>query len=248
MAGSVNDRQRFNELLKNSDEFELSGVVIDIPELMQGRAQTLGVGNEQREAWLKLVSFNEHGMDGDLALKAFKKASNVPGSPLVRLSNVVAKGLEPSVKCVAVLNGCTRFEDFCALLEQMSALIRDVSVAGVFYPTELPSSKKMQTVLADLRGMENWLVVKGLTGLRDEVDVVTRFQLINKIDNAILNKIVEAFGLWSVFYNHVMPRLESQNKQWGGDILKQSQNSIANLLDDLLTTVNDLQEASNESA
>lgn len=248
MAGSVNDRQRFNELLKNSDEFELPGVVIDIPELMQARAQALVVWNEQREAWLRLVSCNDHGMDGDLALKAFKKASNVPGSPLVRLSNVVAKSLEPSVSCVAVLNGCTRYEDFCALLDQMAALIRDVSVAGVFYPTDFPSSKKMQVALADLSGMENWLVVKGLTGLRDEVDVVTRFQLINKIDNAILNKIVEAFGLWSVFYNHVMPRLESQNKQWGGDILKQSQNSIANLLDDLLTTVNDLQEASNESA
>lgn len=248
MVGCVNDRQCLNVLLKNSDEFEFPDVVIDIPEFLQARAQALVIWNDQREAWLKFVSFNDHGMDADLALKAFKKTNNFPSPSLVRLSNVVAKGLESSVNRVAVLNGCTRYEDFCALLEQMSALIRDVSLAGLFYPAEFPSSKKMQSALADLSGMENWVVVKWLMGLHDEVDVVRRFQIISKIDNAILKKIVVTFDFWSVFYNHVLPRLESQNKQWGGDILKQSQNSITNLLDDLLMAVNDLREVNNESA
>ncbi|MNP81135.1 hypothetical protein D3C76_1794160 [compost metagenome] len=53
---------------------------------------------------------------------------------------------------------------------------------------------------------------------------------------------------WDGLYQYVKPRLESENKRWGGDILKQSQNSVTRLLDELTMTVDNLLEASNESA
>lgn len=247
MADSTNDRQRMSELLKTSDEIKSFVVSVDSPELTQARNQALAVWDDQREAWLKLVSYNDHGMDGDLSLKAFKKVKSVPSASLIKLSNMVRDFLAPSLKCVEILDGCTRHDDFCALLAEMSSLVRDVSTDGDFYPEEIPNGKKMQALLVDLSAYENWLVIKSLIEFRDEADVVKRFQRINKIDSAKLEGVVKVFQYWNVFYNYVMPRLESRNKQWGGDILKQSQSSVDIQLGDLLKTINDLQEANSES-
>ncbi|MNP37635.1 hypothetical protein D3C76_1310940 [compost metagenome] len=53
---------------------------------------------------------------------------------------------------------------------------------------------------------------------------------------------------WSKFYNYVLPRLESENNKWGGDILKQSQDSVTRLLEDMAKTVNELREESHDCA
>ena len=248
LADSSNDRQRLNELLSSSEQIKSNMISAVVPELDFARFKEIESWDARRDAWLKLVSFNDHGMDGDLALKAFKDAKNSPNLQLTKLSDQIYKSLEPSIRYVGLLNGCTRHDAFCALLEEMSVLIRDVSVAGKFYPSEIPGSKKMQDALLNLRDSESWFVVKEILALREESDIAKRFQRANKIDGVRLDAVVEVLKDWSIFYNYVMPRLESENKQWGGDILKQSQNSVTSLLDDLLETVIDLQEANNESA
>lgn len=248
MADSNNDWQRLNELLRSSDEIKSLTVTLGCLELKQARDQALAVWDDQREAWLKLVSYNDYGLDGDLSIKAFKAVKRIPNASLIKLSDVIYRFLEPSIKCVEVLDGCTRFEDYCALLDEMSSLIRDVSTDGEFYPVEIPNGKKMQDLIADLKFSESWFVVKWLVGFRDELDVVKRFQNINKVNAVHLDKVVAAFGYWSVFYNYAMPKIESLNKQGDIDILKQSQNKITTLIDDLLKAVIGLQEANNDPA
>lgn len=248
LADSNNDRQRLNELLRSSEEIRAVEIAAVVPELKYARAQALESWDAHREAWLKLVSCNDHGMDGDLALKAFKAAKSNPDSQLVKLSNLINQALESSIRVVEVLGGCTRQDAFYALLDEMAGLVRDISLDGKYYPPELPNGKKMQAALIALKDSENWVVVKDLLALHEESDVAKRFHRVNKIDGLRLEQVVKVLKDWNSFYEYVLPRLESENQKWGGDRLRQSQNSVTSLLDELVKAVTDLQESSNECA
>ncbi len=250
LSDSNNDRQRLNELLKTAEEVRAVEVPAVVPELRQAREQALDSWDAQREAWLKLVSANEHGMDGDLALNAFKAAKTNQGSQLLKLSSTIAQALQGSVSVVAVLDGCTRQDAFYSLLDEMADLVRDISVGGQHYPTlsDFPNAKEMRASLVALKDSESWKVVKDLLALREEVDVVRQLQRVNQLDGQRLEQVVKVLKDWNYFYNYVLPRLESENNKWGGDILKQSQDSVTRLLDEMAQTVAGLQEESHECA
>lgn len=247
---SNNDRQRLNELLKTAEEIRKVEVPAVVPELKQAREQALEGWDVQRDAWLKLVSANDHGMDGDLALNAFKSAKTNQDPQLVKLSNAITQSLRLSVDVVEVLDGCSRQDAFSSLLDEMASLVRDVSIGGKHYPTQLdlPNAKKMQASLVALKDSENWRVVKDLLALREETDVVRRLQRVNQLDGLRLGQVVKVLTDWSSFYDYVLPRLESENMKWGGDNLKESQDSVTRLLNEMLKTVTDLQEESHEHA
>jgi hypothetical protein len=248
LGDSNSDRQRLNQLLRGAEEIRAVEIAAVVPELKQVRAQALECWDAQREVWLKLVSYNDHGMDGDLALKAFKVAKSNPDSQMVKFSSTISQALKASISVVEVLDGCTRQDTFCALLDDMAGLVRDISLEGKHYPPDIPGSKKMQTALVALKGSESWVVVKDLLALRDEIDVTKFFHRVNKIDGLQLEQVVRVLKDWKAFNGYVLPRLESENQKWGGDRLKQSQGSVTGLLDELTKSVTDLQEARNECA
>lgn len=250
LADSNNDRQRLNELLRTAEEIRAVEIPAVVSELKQAKDQAVDNWDTQREAWLKLVSANEHGMDGDLALKALKNVKTNIDPKLVKLSNTITQSLKTSVNVIEVLDGCTRQDVFCSLLDEMSDLVHDISVGGQHYPVhpDFPNSKKMRASLVDLKDGENWKVVKDLLAVREETDVVRHLQRVNQIDGQRLEQVVKVLTDWSTFYSYVLPRLESENKKWGGDILKQSQDSVTRLLDEMAETVTDLWEESHECA
>ncbi|MDV5100036.1 protein DpdH [Pseudomonas sp. LSJ-87] len=250
LADSNNDRERLNELLRTAEEVRAVEVPAVVPELKQARDQAFDGWDAQREAWLKLVSANDHGMDGDSALNAFKVAKGNQDAQLSKLWGIISQALRFSVNIVEVLEGCTRQDVFCSLLDEMADLVRDISVGGQHYPvqSDFPSSKKMRASLVALKDSESWRVVKDLLALREETDVVKRLQRVNKLDGQRLEQVVKALTDWSKFYNYVLPRLESENNKWGGDILKQSQDSVTRLLEDMAKTVTELREESHDCA
>ncbi|MDH1775820.1 protein DpdH [Pseudomonas sp. GD03817] len=250
LADSNNDRQRLNELLRTSEEVRAFEIPAIVPELRQAREQVLTAWNDQREDWLKLVSANDHGVDGDLALNAFKNAKTYQNPQIAKLSSLINQSLRSSISVVEVLDGCTRQDVFCSLLDEMADLVRDISDGGEHYPVNpgFPSAKKMRASLVDLKGSENWRVVKDLLAVREEMDVVRHLQRVNQIDGQRLEQVVEVLTNWKFFYSYVLPRLESENKKSGGDILKQSQDSVTRLLDEMTETVTDLWEESHECA
>lgn len=245
-----NDRQRLNELLRTSEEIRAFEIPAVVPDLRQAREQALDVWDAHREAWLKLISANDHGMDGDLAINAFKAAKTNQDSQLLKLSRTITQALQVSVNVVEVLDGCTRQDVYCSLLDEMSDLVRDISVDGDHYPTQsdFPNGKKMRASLIALKDSEHWKVVKDLLAVREETDVVRHLQRVNQIDGQRLEQVVKVLTDWSTFYSYVLPRLESENRKWGGDILKQSQDSVTRLLDEMAETVTDLREGSHECA
>ena len=251
MVGANNDRQRLNELLRPAESIREREIAAIVPELKQARELVLKGWDAERDAWLKLVSVNEHGMDGDIAAKGLKAVRVNPDLAVVRLANVVTNALQPAIKVIAVLEGCSLQDEFFNLLKNMADLVRDISVGGLHYPAQsnFPSAKKMESSLLALRSdSENWSLIKRLLSLDGETDVVKRLQQFNLIDGPRLETLIKVLMDWDGLYQYVKPRLESENKRWGGDILKQSQNSVTRLLDELTITVDDLLEASNESA
>lgn len=102
----------------------------------------------ERDAWLKLVSVNEHGMDGDIAAKGLRGVKVNPDPAVVRLANIVTNALQPAIKVITVLDGCSLQDEFFTLLKNMADLVRDISVGGLHYPTQpnFPSAKKWRVL------------------------------------------------------------------------------------------------------
>lgn len=62
---------------------------------------------------------------------------------------------------------------------------------------------------------ENWSLIKRLSALDGETDVVKRLQQFNLIDELRLEVLIKVLMDWDGFYQYVKPRLESENKRWG---------------------------------
>ncbi|MDD0981118.1 protein DpdH [Pseudomonas shahriarae] len=251
LAGCSNDRERLNELLQTTEkirEIELPSVV---PELKSAREQVLEDWDAQREAWLKLVSANFHGMDGYLVLKAIRIAKITPESKLVKLAKNIVMALQPAVSAVEVLDGCSRYETFCGLLDEMIELVHEISNKGRHYPlpqVDLPNAKKLQESLANLKDSKSWDVVKGLLALRAEVDVVKRLEQVNRLDGKQLEQVLKVLGHWKIVYGHALACLVTENIKWGGETLTNAQNAVTDLFDDLSVTLDKLQEMSHDCA
>jgi hypothetical protein len=251
LADSSNDRERLNELLKTTErirEVEFPPVVL---ELESARQQVLDEWDAQREAWLKLVSANFHGMDGYLVLKAIRVAKSNPEPKLVKLAKNIVTALQPAVSAVEVLDGCSRYEVFCGLLDEMIELVREISEKGQHYPLprmDLPNAKVLQDSLTNLKDSKTWAVIKGLLAMRFEVDVVKRLEQVNRLDGKRLEQVLRALGHWKIVYGHALASLVTENNKWGGNNLTNAQNRVAELFDDLSVTLDKLQEVSRDCA
>jgi hypothetical protein len=246
-----NDRQRLNELLRPAQQIRESLPRSVVSALEQFRQQTLSEWDERRDAWLKLVSVNDHGIDGDLALKPLRDAlKGLQEHKLARLDKEIMQAFQPSICALEVLEGCTRQEQFYALIDEMIELIRGVSDNGFHYPqpVDFPNSKKLCVILVGLKSNDVWGAIKGGHALRLEADSIKRLQLVNQLDGLRLREVVEALNCWSIFYQHVLPRLENENRLVGLDVLQLSQESVTELLDELTETLSDLREAGRDYA
>ncbi len=247
-----NDRQRLNELLIPAQKILESLPVAASPVLLELRKSALDEWDGKREAWLKLVAANDHGMDGDLALKSLREASKIGfGQRLARYDRQINQELQSSYNVLSVLDGYSRHEQFCLLLDEMAENVRGVSEGGLHYPTllsDVPNAKKMVEALSTLKASEVWATIKVFLSFWKESELAKRLQLINQVDGHNLEKAVQTLGAWDKFYAYILPRLENENRQSGLDVLGQSQERVTGLLKGLSGTLTDLLEACREQS
>lgn len=247
-----NDRQRLNELLTPAKNILESLPVAASTVLLELRKSALEEWDEKREAWLKLVAANDHGMDGDLALKTFKDALKVGfGQTLARHDRQIVQELQPSFNVLSILEGYSRHEQFCFLLDEMIEIVRGVSEGGLHYPTlisDVPNAKKMVEALSGLRASEVWATVKIFLLFWKESELLKKMQMINQVDGKNLEKAVQTLSAWDRFYAYVLPRLENENRQSGLDVLVQSQERVTGLLKEVSSTLAELLEACREQS
>ncbi|MGY2214940.1 protein DpdH [Pseudomonas sp. SDO558_S425] len=247
-----NDRQRLNELLTPAKKVLESLPTPASPGLLELRTRALDEWEGKRDAWLKLVAANDHGVDGELALKSFKEASKIGfGQKLARNDRQITQELQSSFNILSVLDGYSRYEQFCSLLDEMSEIVRGISEGGRHYPThipEVPNSKKMLEVLSALRSGEVWVAVKTFLLFWKESELSRRLQLINQVDGDSLQKAVQSFAAWDKFEAYVSPRLENESREFGLDILEKSQAKVTELLMVLTGTLTGLLEECREQS
>lgn len=247
-----NDRQRLNELLTPAQKILESLPVPASPVLLEFRKSALDEWDGKREAWLKLVAANDHGMDGELALKSFREASKIGfGQKLARYERQIVQELQSSFNVLSVLEGYSRHEQFCLLLDEMAETVRGISEDGLHYPTllsDVPNGKKMLEELSGLKTSEVWAAVKVFLSFWKEPELPKKMQLINQVDGRNLEKAVQTLSAWDKFYAYVLPRLENENRQSGLDVLGLSQDRVTGLLKGLTGTLTDLLEVCREQS
>ncbi|WP_064613847.1 protein DpdH [Pseudomonas sp. JY-Q] len=247
-----NDRQRLNEFLKPAKNIREALPVAACLKLSEERGAALKEWDGNRDAWLRLVAANDHGMDGELALKSFRDAiKNGFGQKSITQNRAITQELQSSFSVLSTLDGYSRYEQFCLLLEEMAEVVRSVSEGGEHYPSHLPdvpSSRKILEMLSNAKTSEVWGGVKVFLSFWKESEPSKRLQLINQVDGSHLQKAVQALVAWDKFDEYVSPLLERENRQYGLDILEQSQAKVTELLSAMTDTLTGLLEECREQS
>ncbi|WP_437269622.1 protein DpdH [Stutzerimonas balearica] len=243
----TNDRQRLNELLTPAKNIVESLPEAASPMLLALRKTALEEWDEKRDAWLKLVAANDHGLDGDLAIRALRDALKTGfAQGLARYDRQIVQELQHSYDVLCSLENYSRHEQFCLLLDQMIEVVRDVSEGGLHYPpstSDVPIGKKLVEALGSLKASEFWTAVKIFLLFWKEAELPKRMQMINQVDGRRLDKAVQVLGAWNKFYEYVLPRLENENRKSDIDVVVQSQQRVTALLKGVSSTLNELLEA-----
>lgn len=242
-----------NELLQTAEHLAAVQKAAAVPALRDARSRVLQSWDAQRQAWLSLVAFNDHGLDGNLAIDGIGQVEKRRvDHQLVVLDKSIGDQLAPAVEAIQILAECTRQEQFYGLLDEMSKMIDNISNDGTHYPTALagdfPTAKRFKSMLKSLLNGETWAAIKLTLALHKESDTLRRLQIVNQIDGDRLKQAAEAFDWWKIFYAYVSHRLEADNAEWGAESLHLAQDGIAQLLQEAESSLISLQGKHREDA
>ncbi|SEI52025.1 protein DpdH [Paraburkholderia diazotrophica] len=236
-----------NVLLQKAEHIAAVTKPAAAPAVREARSRVIQSWNAQRQAWLSLVAFNDHGLDGDLAMDGIAQAEKRRANgQLVSLDRSISDQIAPAIEAFQSLAECTRQEQFYGLLGEMSQMIDNISKDGEHYPTnfsaqEFPSARRFKSMLKNLLDADTWATIKLTLALQKEPDTLRRLQIVNQIDGDRLKQAVEAFDWWKIFYAYVSHRLEANNAEWGAESLHRAQEGIAQLLQEAESSLIGLQ-------
>lgn len=243
----MSNKQRINQLVRSAESIREEVSSNLIPELVSKYEDLLSKWDLERDNWLSLVAYNDHALDGDLVIKSIRDLKISPSPSVVQFLNRVKNSLSPFFNSIAVLKGCTNYEDFLNTFKDMADLINDISVAGVHYPTNanFPSANKLKSEINLLSSEDGyWSVIKSIVAAEKEEDAIKLFNIFRVVEFNRLKEIADLLDNWTLFFNNVNPRLIVDNRKSGLDRLKHSEKAVADLLNKLSDTLDELLETS----
>lgn len=237
---SDNHRQRLKKLLQ-SNQILTETLPSPICETVAGeRHEQLEQWDVQRRDWLNLLSSNDHGLEGDLAIQALKKALNKPlPNRINTVLNRALGELQEESSCTEWLMDCTSADIFTETLERLGQLIKDLRSNGK-YPSNKDSIVTSQTLLRNIQAQLNsssFEQVQKMKQLGENNDAERQWQILNDLDGKKIKPLVGLFNQWQAVFDTSYPRLQRENSMWGAERVTAVQKNIDDLLSSLHSTL-----------
>lgn len=237
---SDNNRQRLNKLLQSMQTLAdtLPAPICDM--VSTERQMQLEQWDEQQRAWLNLLSSSNHGLEGDLAIQALKKALQ---EPLPNRINTAVKRclgeLRDESNCTEWLMDCTNADIFKETLENLGRLIKALQSNGK-YPQNNDSIVTSQTLSRNVQTQldsSSFEQIQKMKQLGDKNGTEEQWQILNDLDGKKIKPLVELFNKWQAVFDKAYPNLQTDNSMWGADRVTEAEKTIDNLLESLNSTL-----------
>jgi len=245
---SDSHQERINKLLQSKQTLNEKFPTPVCNTVLTERQEQLDLWDSLQEGWCQLVSSNDHGIEGDLAIKALKKAMKKP--PQNRINQLVERSLDElsnELLIVGWLADCSSPDDLNYAFQNLDLLIKQLRTSGNYPPNDesIVTSQTLSrriNALVDSRVFEQ---KQRMERLNSDLEVEVRWQILNELDGDKVTPLLETFNKWQVVYGTVLPLLKNENSMWGADRVKVVKNSIDTTLSSLQKTIDVIQGESN---
>ncbi len=242
-----NHLERLNKLLNSQQTLRenLSPPVCET--VMTERQLQFDQWDNFKNEWLNLLSSNDHGLEGDLAIQAIKKALQKPLPN--RITSVVNRSLDELRKesdCAEWLKDCSTIDDFKKALESLDQLIKTLRLTGKYPPhnDSIVTSQTLSSKIKTLTGNANFEQIRKVKQLKENLGVEPKWQILNTLNSDKINPFVDLFIKWQAVFATTFPRLLTENSMWGADRVTEVKISIDDLLSSLRSTLTKVAEES----
>lgn len=231
-SDSDNNRQKIRKLIEPAGTVRNSLPDAACDAIHNLRQVVLADWDSLRSGWLDLVASNDHGLEGDIVLRALRGIGSIELPRNIRQQKEQAlKELSDTNQKVALLSDCEDSENFSLAIEELISLVRDLQKEGE-YPTseQVPRAKTLIGRLEGLLESGHWKPVRELVGVFETNDSVKQLRLLNYLDGAALKRVSHILEVWQQVYSIVFPRLQNKNETWGASKLEQAYGRIDELI------------------
>jgi hypothetical protein len=231
-SDSDNNKQKVQKLIDSADTVRDSLPDAACDAIGNLRQVVLADWDSLRSGWLDLVASNDHGLEGDLVLRALRGSGSIELSRNIRQQKEQAlKDLSETNQKLALLSDCKDSESFALAIEDLMSLVRNLQKEGE-YPTseQVPRARTLIGKLEGLLESGHWKPVRELVGVFETNDSVKQLKLLNYLDGAALKRVSHVLDVWQQVYSIVFPRLQNKNESWGASKLEQAYGRIDELI------------------
>ena len=248
---SDNYREHLNKLFLSQQALEDTFPTSVCETVLIERQTQLAQWEVLQRDWLKLLASNDHGLEGDLALKALKNAMHKPLPNRINQATIRSLGeLQDESACVAWLADCGSADDFYDVMQKIDTLIRQLRAAGR-YPQNSENIVTSQTLTAKLKKIiepGHFEQIRKMKRIGEAEEVERQWQIINELDGDKIRPLVDAFDKWQAVYDQTLPSLLNKNSVWGGERVIEAKNTIDALLTSLHKMISEIQGESDGNA
>ncbi|MAM89554.1 MAG: hypothetical protein CME36_19830 [unclassified Hahellaceae] len=231
-SDSDSNRHKIRKLIDSSETVRDSLPDAACDAIGNLRQVVLADWDSLRSGWLDLVASNDHGLEGDIVLRALRGSGSIELSRNIRQQKEQAlKELSETNQKLALLSDCKDSENFSLAIEELISLVRDLQKEGE-YPTseQVPRAKTLIGRLEGLLESGHWKPVRELVGVFETNDSAKQLRLLNYLDGAALKRVSHVLEVWQQVYSIVFPRLQNKNESWGASKLEQAYGRIDELI------------------
>ncbi|MBW3225282.1 protein DpdH [Marinobacter adhaerens] len=229
---SDNNKQKIRKLIDSSETIRDSLPAAACEAIERLRHGVLADWDMLRSAWLDLIASNDHGLEGDIALRVLRGSGSIELSRNIRQQKEQAlKELGEVSQKLELLSDCKGSEDFSLVIEELMNLVRDLQKQGEYPKTDqIPTSKTLIGKLGGLLESGHWKPVRELLAIYENDDPVKQLKILNYLDGAALKRVSHVLEVWQQLYSMVLPRLQNKNEAWGASKLEQANERIDELI------------------
>jgi len=242
-----NYRERLNKLLQTQQSLTKTFTSPICDTVSTERQAQLTEWELLQKNWLKLISSNDHGLDGDLALVALKKALKEPLSN--RINQAVAKSLRElkyESEIILLFADCESVDDFNCTLKDLDVLVKQLQTTGKYLKNDqVVTSKTLLQKINALIDVGHFDQIKKFRRLNAESEPEQQWQILNELDSEKVRLLADTVFNWQASFDITFPSLQTENSKWGGERVTATKESIDSLLGSLLEIVTNVQGGAN---
>ena len=210
------------------------------------RDEIIGKWQGMQDDWLWTYAINNHALEGDLLLSAFRSTGENTIPPSTSKAAQSARSqLLIQYPAFELLDWCSNREEFSDTLNSLLILIESLSSEAEYkdMEEELTAKKYINRIKTVMDG-DYWTSTKAMVSIREPFEGKSAIRSLNVFDSHMANDVDLLLTTWNKLYKINKPRMEAENQSQGSGKRQNIRKNIDLIISDIQEVIEKLKSLS----